>query len=896
MNSVKNLALLRLICLFVLFIFDLLSFGESMKVILKYKCQWSNVKDMPEIVDLKVMSSKVSTELHLSRVSHIQNDLPVLTLSVDDYGMIVHTKANLDNLQMIAFYQDLEHNAAMQVTRYDDTSKPGQHLTFMGQFVMDGIQYTLEKAFAARSPTSSFDQYVLKYPLNIKKTDNNRIRPDHDVKVIRSNRQHLSHSSTQSDGDRRDKHRRPRQASTDYSIDTVVIVDYKAYLRFYHNAGGNRSLALLNIKEYYSFIISGLDMLYQDIKHADFRIRVYLMKIIVAETKESSNFTEQYQVPDTPLNTVDNDDALDALREYVVGPGSVAVFPSDHVMLFTGYDLTSQELNGVSKANAGRAYESNLCDENGYSTSVVEDTMGLNSVHIAAHELGHVLSAKHDGYGNSCDSSARYIMATTLIPATNTTELNPWRFSECSEKYIIDYITSLSNTSAGKKCLLERLQAEDHLNKSDQNLPGLKYSPDNQCKMIYGNLSYLCPGIKSYDLFIESAKICTQMFCYDPVRDSCYNTLPAQGTVCGNGKVCMMGECVTHPLAPVLNETCMFGDDQRYNFNNKSCSQIVSDSPYYCFEDEDVATYCCASCQAINKSNPDLCGKDNPNMNLNGMRCPEAIRFASYFCYNAQIQKHCCESCRAVRTHLPGCEYGDQVGNCKKADCKNDLEYLKDCCGTCSVQENSEVTTESSGSSSVTSALTGKLASEVAMEATTAASTTTAPGTSSDLKESVPHLTAQQGHTTHVNTLIPDATTQAPASTTLSNSLKSVQWATSTVKTTLQGNAGPTLWNHKTTTSPPSKANAQLRQYLFQQKQQTQHHLLKQQQTMERLLHHDLLHQEYTLPHHQALLKHLLRHYFQHQKNLLDQYLSQQRALLEEHLRNHVLLETLCKG
>lgn len=55
---------------------------------------------MPEIVDLKVMSSKVSTELHLSRVSHIQNDLPVLTLSVDDYGMIVHTKANLDNLQV----------------------------------------------------------------------------------------------------------------------------------------------------------------------------------------------------------------------------------------------------------------------------------------------------------------------------------------------------------------------------------------------------------------------------------------------------------------------------------------------------------------------------------------------------------------------------------------------------------------------------------------------------------------------------------------------------------------------------------------------------------------------------------------------------------------------------
>ncbi|KAI8792439.1 ADAM family mig-17, partial [Biomphalaria glabrata] len=52
------------------------------------------------------------------------------------------------------------------------------------------------------------------------------------------------------------------------------------------------------------------------------------------------------------------------------------------------------------------------------------------------------LSAKHDGDGNDCSNSDRYIMNNGLNrKQTPETKFNPWRFSTCSVKYFTKFLT-----------------------------------------------------------------------------------------------------------------------------------------------------------------------------------------------------------------------------------------------------------------------------------------------------------------------------------------------------------------------------------------------------------------------------------------------------------------------
>ncbi|CAL1534764.1 unnamed protein product, partial [Lymnaea stagnalis] len=325
--------------------------------------------------------------------------------------------------------------------------------------------------------------------------------------------------------------RRRRQTNPIYFIDLVAVVDFRAYTRFL-TSSVNRTSALLSLLEYYTFIVTGVDLLYQGITTTSYRIRVRLVKVVVAENATFSNFTEQFRQASTPYDTIDSRDGLDAFRGFVSGAGSSAVTPYDHAMLFTGFDLTSLS---ASKNNLGLAYVGTLCTPEGYSTSIVEDLGGFACVYTAAHELGHSISAQHDGDGNSCNYSDRYIMAASTAPLTEATKLNPWRFSSCSVQYFTTYITSQLATT--NSCLTGTLEVDPSIPEVGDSLPGLNYSAQEQCKMLQMNSSsVLCPGLQGYSLNDDPSRICTQMFCRIPGTNFCSMYTAARGTVCGDGK------------------------------------------------------------------------------------------------------------------------------------------------------------------------------------------------------------------------------------------------------------------------------------------------------------------------------------------------------------------------
>uniref|UniRef100_A0A2C9M111 Peptidase M12B domain-containing protein n=1 Tax=Biomphalaria glabrata TaxID=6526 RepID=A0A2C9M111_BIOGL len=94
----------------------------------------------------------------------------------------------------------------------------------------------------------------------------------------------------------------------------------------------------------------------------------------------------------------------------------------------------------------GLAWIKTICSTNGQSSSAIEEMGDYSSIITAAHELGHSLSAQHDGYLNFCSFEDRYLMASSDSYPTQLTRQHPWRFSYCTVNYIVSYLTLLSDT------------------------------------------------------------------------------------------------------------------------------------------------------------------------------------------------------------------------------------------------------------------------------------------------------------------------------------------------------------------------------------------------------------------------------------------------------------------
>ncbi|XP_012942181.1 uncharacterized protein LOC101852348 [Aplysia californica] len=746
-----------------------ISLVYSISVHLSYNSSDLADSDIPEVVNISISSNAdVVTKLELLRIPEHSPNVPLYTLRVGADGEYEYRKEKLKDRQDLAYYADASKDAVIQVTKLGNMKGGKPHLLLRGDLVIEGHRYSLDQpkrfrraashqessstSSTSSSPSSDdvneiydvkLERLVLAEPHDfldappeLKKIVQEKIQPEEQQPLLSFFNQATLKKippSLKMNGkitNRKDSPIPPstsgkryrRQANT-YYVDVVAVVDYAIYKRFLDDAD-NREEALEDIREYYAFMFTGVDLRYQSITSMTSNIRVRLTKVVVTETTQASSFTEQYRLADDKWDEVDATLALSAFREFASGKGGEFLFPYDHATVFTGYDLTSTTGTTSTNSTTGLAYTSTLCRTDGYSVSVVEDLGGFQAVDTAAHELGHSLSARHDGDDNPCRSSDRYIMAGGSYPETNATRLNPWLFSSCSINYFNNFIQMQMRSSQGRTCLTQPLSVSASIPNVQDRLPGQEISPDDQCRMIYGSASRLCRGTE----FGTVSDICTSMYCYDPsTTGTCYEHTAARGTSCGNGKICLSGDCVSDARGVAMDDFCPFGDQPGIAFGEQECPDFVSSFTGYCYQlvvrgrccasckthyravanceygdsvrgcDSSVCRFatsryreqCCESCGVGNPisttpastRDPNSC-EDSPNVLVNGDSCSTAILANPQYCYQNNVRDACCTSCSAIDTNRAGCEYGDLYpSQCRQVTSCSGLQ--NECCDTC---------------------------------------------------------------------------------------------------------------------------------------------------------------------------------------------------------------------
>uniref|UniRef100_A0A667Y8K1 ADAM metallopeptidase with thrombospondin type 1 motif, 15b n=1 Tax=Myripristis murdjan TaxID=586833 RepID=A0A667Y8K1_9TELE len=189
--------------------------------------------------------------------------------------------------------------------------------------------------------------------------------------------------------------------------------------------------------------------------------------------------------------------------------------------------FTRQDLCGATTCDTlGMADVGTMCDPK-RSCSVIEDD-GLPSAFTTAHELGHVFNMPHDNV-KACEEvfgklRDNHMMSPTLIQIDRN---RPW--SVCSAAIITEFLDR-----GHGECLLDQPQRQLSL---PDNLPGSSYSLHRQCELAFGAGSKPCPYMHP----------CSKLWCTGKARGQlvCQTRhFPwADGTSCGNGKVCYRGAC-----------------------------------------------------------------------------------------------------------------------------------------------------------------------------------------------------------------------------------------------------------------------------------------------------------------------------------------------------------------
>ncbi|XP_062566699.1 serine-rich adhesin for platelets-like [Saccostrea cucullata] len=618
--------------------------------------------------------------------------------------------------EKVDLYQDPLHEASIEI----QTSAAGRY-SLSGTFIFGHHHYFMKTVTSIKS----FHQ-VSRVPFMISKiTTSSDLRSDY----IILNPKTLNYKPL-----RRDLPIRHKRSGTVYTVELFLTVDYSIYKFWYEqnnnisSSGERRNAAINDIKQYYAFLLNGVDARYKNLPGSTDTINVIFAGIYIAETAASWSGSLD------SLNRLDAMSAGDAFEKWRTSQVNSNSIPDhDHAMLFTRYNLALHN----QTAATGFAYVSSVCSEG--SISLVEEKFDLISYTVAAHELGHSLGATHEGVGTNTCPDEGYVMSAVSRPHDKST--NPWRFSSCSVSQIANYINSLS-----PNCLLQETSSVDRNSlQTFESIPlGQKYQADQQCELSFGAGALTCREFYNSSNYQE---ICTTLYCKGQGSTGCDTILPADGTTCGNRKWCQNGVCTYNSSSPAADETCLFGDEP-----GTVCTQIKSNS-WDCYGND--YRKCCHSCESIRSSDANCPFGDR------APGCSFLTTDNRIHCYDLDTYSECCGSCKNLSTNISGCEYGDRVENCDAQNSCSGQQASTNCCATCNKVVST--TTSRTGTSGTTITST-----------TTSTSQSTTPTTISTTTS-----TSEFSRTTK-----PVTTTQSPTSTAISTTSTHVPTTVTTPATT----------------------------------------------------------------------------------------------------------------
>ncbi|XP_071096152.1 uncharacterized protein [Haliotis cracherodii] len=627
---------------------------------------------LPREFTVSVRTHNDSVTLQLETSTSVKKTTPVYVSRQDEKGNPIIVRDTVLELEGTAEYQDVIHMANVEVTCViKEENQP--YYAFEGFIMLSGPSMYELKPSGTESASSDIKYTLTSSPVHIPPIDN-----DDDAEN--------GQSGSDSEMMASESLRKKRQIQEPIYVDVITVIAFSVYERWYSRAT-QLSEALKHqetkqgIKRHFAHLVNGVDLRY---KKASPLYNINLVGYII----EDVQLPRPFQSAVVNETKIDGDRLLSGTRQWKADtPG----FPdNDHIIVFTANDLFIVAKTGQTRNLLGYAYVGTICETPYNSVSAVEYTDNLvDDILVTTHEVGHALSARHDGeYNNTCNSTYKYIMTGSGYSRTHVLDHNNYYvFSTCSSRYFQTFIQGIltNGTYAQQQCLQTSLEPASVTNITG-TMPGQLYDVHTQCQMMFG------PGfVLRSDIDIgNSENICKRMVCGKEQLKSSRNA--ADGTPCGDKKWCVAGHCVFSIDAPEQNNTdCLFGNQPIVYPANRTCAELISATPRLCYN-PGYLTACCETCP-VYKRNDENCPYGDRYRN-----CDTITQDRKRLCYNEGNARGCCETCplfkSAVVCFPANCTYGDRYSDCdtgitqeRKRLCYNENNAYG-CCETCSAHSS----------------------------------------------------------------------------------------------------------------------------------------------------------------------------------------------------------------